>query len=103
MLATLSTSLVLGLLLPVAVFFAANPLFNQPGARTSLPPAFAILSWVLGQMLVTSVAVYAASFSKNTLQAILAALVILVASGGALLLAAYWVHHVARAPVPWLG
>jgi hypothetical protein len=37
------------------------------------------------------------------LQAILAALVILIASGSALLLASYWVHHVARAPVPWVG
>ncbi len=103
MLVALATSLVLGLLLPTAIFFAADPVFNQPGPRTSLPPAFAILSWVLGQMLVTSVAVYAASFSRTTLQAILAALVLLVASGGALLLAAYLVHHVARAPVPWLG
>jgi ABC-type transport system involved in multi-copper enzyme maturation permease subunit len=103
MLATLSTSLILGLVLPTAVALVADLVFSQPGARTSFPPAFAILSWVLGQMLVTSVAVYTASFAKNTLQAILAALVILIASGGALLLASYWVHHVARAPVPWVG
>ena len=103
MLATLSTSLVLGLLLPVAVFLVAGPLFNPSGARTSLPPTFEILRWVLGQVLVTSVAIYAASFAKNTLQAILAALVILVASGGTLLLAAYWVHHLAHAPIPWIG
>jgi ABC-type Na+ efflux pump permease subunit len=103
MLATLSTSLVLGLLLPVAVFLVAGPLFNPSGARTSLPPTFEILRWVLGQVLVTSVAIYAASFAKNTLQAILAALVILVASGGTLWLAAYWVDHIAHAPIPWIG
>jgi len=103
MLATLTTSLVLGLVLPAAMFSVADRVFGQPGQSTWLPPAYAILSWVLGQMLMTSVAVYAASFSKTTLQAILAALVILIASGGALLLAAYWVHHVARAPIPWLG
>jgi hypothetical protein len=103
MVATLSTSLVLGLVLPTAVFLVADPLFNPSGARTSFPPAFGSLSWVLGQLLVTSVAVYAASFSKTTLQAILAALVILIASGGALLLASYWGHHVARAPIPWIG
>jgi hypothetical protein len=102
MVATLSTSLALGLLLPVAVLLVANPLINPSGARITVPPAFAILSWVLGQMLLTSVAVYAASFSKTTLQAILAALVILIASGGALLLAIYWGHHVALAPIEWI-
>ena len=103
MLAALGTSLVLGLVLPAAVFLVAEPLFNHSGARTALPPVFAILSWVLGQMLVTSMAVYAATFARNTLQAILAALVILIASGGALWLAIYVGHHVARAPVPWIG
>jgi hypothetical protein len=100
--ATLSTSLALGLLLPAAIFLVADPLFNPSGARITVPPAFAVLSWVLGQMLVTSVAIYAASFSKTTLQAILAALVILIASGGALLLAIYWGHHVALAPIEWI-
>jgi hypothetical protein len=103
MLATLSTSLILGLVLPTAVALVADLVFSQPGARTSFPPAFAILSWVLGQMLVTSVAVYTASFAKNTLQAILAALVILIAGGSAIGLGAYWLHHVARVPIPWIG
>jgi hypothetical protein len=103
MLATLSTSLVLGFLLPVAVFVVAEPLFNPAGARTLSPPAFEIPSWVLGQMLVTSVAVYAASFSRNTLHAILAALFTLIAGGGVLLLAAYWVNHIARAPILWMA
>jgi hypothetical protein len=103
MLATLSTGLVLGLLLPVAVFLVAAPLFNPTGGRISFPPAFAVLSWVVGQLLLTSVAVYAASFAKNTLQAILAALVILVASGGAIWLAINCVHHVVLAPIEWIG
>jgi hypothetical protein len=103
MLAALSTSLVLGLLLPAAIFLVADPLFGKPGARTSLPPAPAIFCWVLGQLLLTSVAVYAASFARNTLQAILAAFVILAAGGGAIMLAINWVHHIARAPIPWIG
>jgi hypothetical protein len=103
MLATLSTSLVLGLLLPTAVFLAADPLFNPPGATTSLPPAFAVLCWVLGQLLLTSVAIYTASFARNTLQAILAAFVILIASGGAVWLAINWGRHVAPAPIEWIG
>jgi hypothetical protein len=103
MLVTLTTSLVLGLLLPVAMFVVADPLFNRPGARTSLPPAFAIACWVLGQLVVTSVAIYAASFAKNTLQGILAAFVILAAGGGAMWLATSTVHYVALAPVQWMG
>ena len=103
MLAALSTSLVLGLLLPAALFLAGLALLGQLGARTSLPPAFAILCWALGQLLVTSVAVYAASFSRTTLQAILAALVILVAGGGVIWLAINSAHHVALAPVQWIG
>jgi ABC-type transport system involved in multi-copper enzyme maturation permease subunit len=82
MLAALSTSLVLGLLLPTALFLAGLALLGQLGARTSLPPAFAILCWVLGQLLLTSVAVYAASFSNSTLRAILTAFAIIVASFG---------------------
>jgi hypothetical protein len=100
---TLTTSLVLGLLLPAVVFMLADPLFNQPGARTSFPPAFAILCWVLGQLVMTSVAVYTASFAKNTLQAILAALVILAAGGGLVWFAIYSAHYVALAPVQWMG
>jgi hypothetical protein len=103
MLAALSTSLVLGLLLPATMVLAGVALLGQLSTSSSLPPVFAILGWVLGQLLLTSIAVYAASFSRTTLQGILSALVILVASGGTLLLAAYWVHHVARAPIPWIG
>jgi hypothetical protein len=103
MVVTLTTSLVLGLLLPAVIFILADPLFNQPGARTSFPPAFAIPCWVLGQLVMTSVAVYTASFAKNTLQAILAALVILAAGGGLIWFAIYSAHYVALAPVQWMG
>jgi ABC-type transport system involved in multi-copper enzyme maturation permease subunit len=103
MLAALSTSLVLGLLLPAAMFLVANPLFSQPSTRTSLPPAFEILNWVLGQLLVTSVAIYAASFSKNTLRAILVAFVILAAGVSAMVLMARGVELVAATLFQLLG
>lgn len=103
MLAALSTSLVLGLLLPAAMFLVANPLFSRPSTRTSLPPAFEILNWVLGQLLVTSVAIYAASFSKNTLRAILVAFVILAAGVSAMVLMAREVELVAATLFQLLG
>ncbi|MCX6924384.1 MAG: hypothetical protein NT154_14395, partial [Verrucomicrobia bacterium] len=103
MVATLLTSLVLGLLLPAAIFLAADPLFSKPGTSTSLPPAMAFLCGVLGQLLLTSVAVYAASFTKNTLQAILAALVILALVGLTLALANDWARHLVLAPIGWIG
>jgi hypothetical protein len=53
--------------------------------------------------MVTSVAVYAASFSKSTLRAILAAFVILVAGGLALRLEAAWLHQITPRLVRWLG
>ena len=76
---------------------------TSPARSISLPPALEILCWVLGQLLVTSVAVYAASFSKNTLRAILAAFVILVAGGWGLIPGGNWVHHNRPAPIPWMG
>ena len=79
MLAALSTSLVLGLLLPTALFMAGDALFHQSAARTSLPPAPEIMGWILGSLLLTSVAVYAASISNSTLRAILGAVGIVVA------------------------
>ena len=82
MLATLSTSLALGLLLPIALWLAVVPLFHHPGAGASLPPAPEILSWILGSLLLASVAVYAASFSNSALRAILAAIAIIAAGYG---------------------
>jgi ABC-type Na+ efflux pump permease subunit len=103
MVATLSTSLVLGLLLPAVLFIAGAALLGQLGDRASLPPAFAILNWVLGQLLVTSVAIYAASFSKNTLRAILVAFVILAAGVSAMVLMAREVELVAATLFQLLG
>ena len=93
MLVTLSTGLTLGLLLPTALSLAVIALFSQPGARASLPPALQILGWILGSLLLTSVAVYAASFSSSTLRAILAAFVISAAGVGVLWLAATGVNE----------
>jgi len=87
MLAALSTSLVLGLVLPAVLFLAGQALLAQGGIRTSVPTASQVLCWVLGQLLLTSVAVYAGSFSKSTLRSILAAVVILAAGGVVLWLA----------------
>lgn len=79
MLATLSTSLGLGLLLPTALFLAGAALLPHQGDTTLLPPVSQMVCWLLGSLLVTSVAVYAASFASNTLQAIPAAFVIFAA------------------------
>ncbi len=103
MLAALSTSLVLGLLLPAALFLAGKALLGQLDLEGSGPPDSAILIWVVAQLLVTSVAVYAASFSRNTLRANLAAFVILAVGGFALWLGANCVHYVAPAPIRWTG
>ena len=54
-------------------------------------------------MIMTSVAIYTASFAKNTMQAILAAFVILAVGGGAIWLAISTAHYVALAPVQWIG
>jgi len=95
MLTALSTSLVLGLLLPIAVFFAGQALFGQPGARDSLPPAHDFLGWMLGYLLLTSLAVYAASFSNGTLRAILAAFAMIVAGFAFCYLVEPWVGGLA--------
>jgi hypothetical protein len=87
MLAALSTSLVLGLVLPAILFLAGDALFAKGDALNSLPPASWVLCWVLGQLLLTSVAIYAASFSNTTLKAILAAFAIIIAGWGASALA----------------
>ncbi len=91
MLATLTTSLALGLLLPAALLLASGAVFEPHGSRVSLPPFPALAACVLGQLLVTSVAAYSASFSKSTLRAILAAFGMIVASLGILWLTGTWV------------
>jgi ABC-type transport system involved in multi-copper enzyme maturation permease subunit len=80
MLAALSTSLALGLLLPVALFLAGSVLFSQPNNISSVPPAPELLCWTLGSLLLTSVAVYAGSISNSTLRAILGTVGIAVAA-----------------------
>ena len=87
MLTTLSTSFALGLVLPTVLFLAGEGLLATGGARTPLPPASQILCWVLGQLLLTSLAVYAASFCNSTLRAILAAFAIIIAGCGVCLFA----------------
>ena len=77
MMAALSTSLALGLVLPALLFVAGDALFAKGDALNSLPPASQIWCWVVGQLLLTSVAVYAASISSTTLKAILAAFAII--------------------------
>jgi hypothetical protein len=84
MLATLSTSLVVGLLLPAAMFLAGAALVKPTMFGEGLPPVSLLAAWVLGQLLVTSVAVYAASFSKSSLKAILTAFGIVAAGFGVL-------------------
>ena len=92
MLATHTTSLTLGLLLPAAMFLAGNALVF-PRARVAIPTGYGLAVCVLGQLLVTSVAVYAASFCKSTMRAILVAVGILVASFGALILTPWWLSR----------
>ena len=104
MLAALSTSLALGLLLPTALWLAVVPLFNHPGAGDSLPPASEIPGWIFLQLLVTSAAVYAASFSKSTLRAILAAFAIIAVGVGASALVSWgWADEAAPRLVLWTG
>jgi hypothetical protein len=79
MLTTLPTSMVLGLLLPWAVFLAGNALLPHASHRASIPPLHDLLGFVLSQVLLTSLAVYSASFSRTTLRAILASFGILIA------------------------
>jgi ABC-type transport system involved in multi-copper enzyme maturation permease subunit len=103
MLAAISTSLALGLLLPAALFLVGDRLFGAPGPKSPLPPVYEFLPWVLSQMLVTSVAVYAASFCKSTLRAILAAFGIVAAGCGAFALLASGTEETVRRVVAWIG
>jgi hypothetical protein len=84
MLATFSTSLGLGLLLPTAMFLAGAALLNPSFFRGGFQPDSGLAAWVLGQLLLTSVAVYAGSFSRSGLKAILAAVGIVAAGFGVL-------------------
>jgi hypothetical protein len=85
---TLPTSLGLGLLLPALMFLAGEALLPRDVPRAALPPLAHLAPWVFAQLLLTSVAVYAASFSRNTLRAIISALAILAVSYGVIALTA---------------
>jgi hypothetical protein len=76
------------LLLPAAMFHAGNALLF-PRGRVGIPTVYGLAACVLAQLLVTSVAIYSASFSKSTMRAILVAVAILVASFGGLLQTAW--------------
>jgi hypothetical protein len=109
MLVALPVSLGLGLLLPTVMYAAGAALLGRSSISLSLPPASELPvicaglgGWVLGQLLVTSVAVYAASFSRNTLRAILTAFVILAASVGVFTLAVNEMEDVVDRLVRWL-
>jgi hypothetical protein len=105
MLATLSTSLALGQALPAAMFLAGSALTgNLRGDLSDLSEKAVevvsqVLLWILGSLLVTSVAVYAASASKNTVRAILGAIAIIVASWPVFGLANTSAEHVTG----WMG
>jgi hypothetical protein len=97
MLAALSTSLALGLLLPIALFLAANALLDKHGMRSGFPPVPELLDFLLGSLLLTSVAIYAASISKSALRAILAAIGIVFAAWAVCLFVAFEAMKVVRA------
>jgi ABC-type transport system involved in multi-copper enzyme maturation permease subunit len=96
MLAALSTSLALGLLLPTALFLAANALLDKHGMRSGFAPVPELLGFMLGSLLLTCVAVYAASFSNTTLRAILVAFALIAASLGAATLVGHGMYKTFR-------
>ncbi len=83
-LTALSTSLILGLVLPVAllVIWNAKHLFGANPGEDGIPPVYVILVFVLGQLALTSAAVYAGSICSSTMWAILSGLGIFVGLGG---------------------
>jgi hypothetical protein len=77
----------LGLVLPAAMLVVGE-LLLAPDSRIPLPPVDQLCIWIAAQVLVTSVAVYAASVSGNTLRAILTAFAIIAVGWIALALEA---------------
>ena len=84
MLVTLSTSLVLGLLLPAALFLAGKEFLGiHPGE--ALPQDIHIMAAVvMGHLLLTSVVIYAASLARTTIGAILLSLGMVLLAGSAM-------------------
>lgn len=83
MLVTLPVSLVLGLVLPAGLYWAGALFFAPKEERMFLQIVLAI---ALVQLCVTSLAIYAATFSNSTTKAILASLALIVALCTALML-----------------
>ncbi len=100
MLVTLSASLFLGLLLPLALFLVGWFFLRSPHEAGSLPPASVVLIVVASELLVASVAIYAGTFSTSALRAILWAFGIILV--GCLVSGLAWgrvlesAHHWAR-------
>jgi hypothetical protein len=90
MLVTLSTSLILGLVLPIALLLAASVLglLDRDGSSAPLPMVL-VLAAVMGHLLLTSVVVYAATLSSNTLRAIMLAFGLLFVAGCLIKIAAW--------------
>jgi len=103
LLATLSTSLLLGLLLPTILAVGAEALAGSLRPAIAAQSASVALGVVFAQVALTSVAVYAASFSRDTLRAILATFVLLAAGVGLVWSAAATAHQVIHRELYWLG
>jgi len=93
MLVALSTALGLGLLLPTAMGLAGAALLGRLNPGVPVLPVAQILCWLIGSLLLTSVAVYGASICGNTLRGILTAMVMVVAGCA---LTAWVVNRVVR-------
>lgn len=96
MLVTLSISFVLGVLLPVAVFFLGDALFGT--REYDLGVLLELLMLALVQLLMTNVAVYTASCSSSGLRAIILALCLILALAacvplGDIVAELYYLHH----------
>ena len=91
---TLPLSLLLGLVLPMALFLAGALLL---GARdASVPGMLQLLTWVAAHLCITSLAVYASTLCAATLRAVLASFGLIVGLG-------CWVYSVVQAnPATWL-
>lgn len=78
MLMTLTISLVLGLFLPFLLHVSGVGILHSDGLKASLPSPDLQPLIVLGNLLLTSVAVFVGSFSKSTLRAVLLAIGLVV-------------------------
>ncbi len=80
----LTMSFLLGVVLPAAMMLVGHEILSSGGPKEDFPPPYAAFLIVVVQLLVTSLAVYAGSFSTSTLKAMLLALA--MALGGLLVI-----------------